>query len=112
METLATIPNRVPDARFPMSRSLATATQPELAFAVRQRRTVGVESSSGMWVTRTAYRICLEIPPWTVPLFPRWDCPDIDRIHTLTWRPDDICREAQTLRAEIRPMALEAAVLA
>jgi hypothetical protein len=34
--------------------------------------------------------------------------PDIERINDLTRRLDDICREAQTIRAEIRAMALVA----
>jgi len=36
------------------------------------------------------------------------DPPDIERINDLTRRLDDICREAQTLRAEIKAMALVA----
>ena len=36
------------------------------------------------------------------------DPADIDRINDLTRRLDDICREAQTIRAEIRAMALVA----
>ena len=35
------------------------------------------------------------------------DPPDIDRINDLTRRLDDICREAQSIRAEIKAMALE-----
>ena len=33
---------------------------------------------------------------------------DIERINDLTKRLDDICREAQTIRAEIKAMALAA----
>ena len=36
------------------------------------------------------------------------DSPDIERINDLTKRVDDICREAQTIRAEIKAMALVA----
>jgi len=36
------------------------------------------------------------------------DPPDIERINDLTKRLDDICREAQSIRAEIKAMALVA----